>query len=101
MNCDGNLILPQVICCKASYLLAWQDSLHDHHHRGILIEQICKITSLHAPKVSKFVHRFQNIFVFALGPFLPMWVLFFDFNGKMANINKMTKNHFSRSDLGS
>ena len=46
MNCDGNLILPQVICCKASYLLAWQDSLHDHHHRGILIEQICKITSL-------------------------------------------------------
>ena len=42
---------------------------------------------------------FRNVFVFALRPFLPMWVLFFgfngNFNGKMTKINKMAKNHFS------
>ena len=27
---------------------------------------------------------FRTVFVFALGPFFPMWVLFFNFNGKMA-----------------
>ena len=35
---------------------------------------------------------FRTVFVFALGPFLPMKVLFFDFNG---NFNgKMAKNRF-------
>ena len=38
---------------------------------------------------------FRTIFVFALGPFLPMKVIFFDlngnFNGKMTKINKMAK----------
>ena len=36
---------------------------------------------------------FITVFVFALGPFLPMLVIFFDFNGnfngKMANMAKM------------
>ena len=49
--------------------------------------------------------NFRTIFVFALESFLPMKVIFFDyngnFNGKMDKIKKMAKNHFSRSDLGS
>ena len=48
---------------------------------------------------------FGTLFVFAVGPLLPLSVIFFDFsgnfNGKMAKIIKMAKNHFSRSDLGS
>ena len=48
---------------------------------------------------------FGTLFVFAVGPLLPLSVIFFDYNGnfneKMAKINKMAKNHFSRSDLGS
>ena len=47
---------------------------------------------------------FGTLFVFAVGPLLPLSVIFFDFNGncngKMAKINKMAKKHFSRSDLG-
>ena len=47
---------------------------------------------------------FGTLFVFAVGPLLPLSVIFFDYNGnfneKMAKINKMAKNHFSRSDLG-
>ena len=43
--------------------------------------------------------------VFAVGPLLPLSVIFFDynrnFNVKMSKINKMAKNHFSRSHLGS
>ena len=46
---------------------------------------------------------FGTLFVFVVGPLLPLSVIFFDyngnFNGKMAKINKMAKNHFS--DLGS
>ena len=42
---------------------------------------------------------FRTVFVFALRPFLPMWVHFFgfngNFNGKMTKINEMAKNHFS------
>ena len=56
------------------------------------------------PSCSTLLTDFRTIFVFALGPFLPMKVIFFDFNGnfngKMTKINKMAKNHFSRSDLG-
>ena len=37
---------------------------------------------------------FKTVFVFALRPFLPMWVHFFGFNGKMTKINTMAKNHF-------
>ena len=32
--------------------------------RVILIQQICKITSLYAPKVLQILHRFQNCFCF-------------------------------------
>ena len=43
---------------------------------------------------------FGTLFVFAVGPLLPLSVIFFDYNGnfneKMAKINKMAKNHFSR-----
>ena len=48
---------------------------------------------------------FRTVFVFALQPLLPMWVLFFglngNFNGKMTKINKMAKNHFSGVQNGS
>ena len=48
---------------------------------------------------------FGTLFVFAVGPLLPLSVIFFDyngnFNGKMDKIKKMAENHFSRSDLGS
>ena len=57
------------------------------------------------PNYAHLLTDFRTVFVFALGPFLPMKVIFFDyngnFNGKMTKINKMAKNHFSRSDLGS
>ena len=46
---------------------------------------------------------FGTLFVFAVGPLLPLSVIFFDFNGnfngKMAEINKMAKNHFLRKDI--
>ena len=46
---------------------------------------------------------FGTLFIFVVGPLLPLSVIFFDFNGnfngKMAKINKMAKNHFLRSDL--
>ena len=48
---------------------------------------------------------FGTLFVFVVGPLLPLSVIFFDFNGnfngKMAKIVKMAKNHFSRSDSDS
>ena len=45
------------------------------------------------PNYAHLLTDFRTVFVFALGPFLPMFVIFFDFNG---NFNgKMAKNHFS------
>ena len=53
------------------------------------------------PNCYNFSRDFRTVFVFALGLFLTMWVLFFDFNGnfngKMAKINKIAKNNFSKS----
>ena len=44
------------------------------------------------PNYGHWLTDFRTVFVFALGPFLPMFVIFFDFNG---NFNgKMAKNHF-------
>ena len=46
---------------------------------------------------------FGTLFVFVVGPLLPLSVIFFDFNGnfngKMAKINIIAKNHVSRSDF--
>ena len=45
------------------------------------------------PSFATWFTDFKTDFVFALRPFLPMWVLFFgfngNFNGKMTKINKM------------
>ena len=50
------------------------------------------------PSCSSLLTDFRTIFVFALGPFLPMKVIFFDyngnFNGKMVKINKMANLKF-------
>ena len=44
------------------------------------------------PNYAHWLTDFRTVFVFALGPFLPMKVIFFDFNG---NFNgKMAKNRF-------
>ena len=44
------------------------------------------------PNYGHWLTDFRTVFVFALGPFLPMLVIFFDFDG---NFNgKMAKNHF-------
>ena len=44
------------------------------------------------PNFAPWLTDFRTVFVFALGPFLPMFVIFFDFNG---NFNgKMAKNRF-------
>ena len=44
------------------------------------------------PNFAPWLTDFRTVFVFALGPFLPMKVIFFDFNG---NFNgKMAKNYF-------
>ena len=55
------------------------------------------------PNCAHLLTDFRTVFVFALGPFLPMKVIFCDFNanfnGKMAKINKMAKNPFSGFDL--
>ena len=55
------------------------------------------------PSFATWFTGFKTVFVFALQPFLPMWVLFFgfngNFNGKMTKINKMAKNHFSGSKM--
>ena len=58
------------------------------------------------PSFAPWFTGFRTVFVFALRPFLPMWVLFFgfngNFNGKMTTkINKMAKNHFSGVQYGS
>ena len=42
----------------------FQAACHCLCGRGILIKQNCKITSLHTPKMSQFVHRYQNCFCF-------------------------------------
>ena len=43
------------------------------------------------PNCCSLLTDFRTVFVFALGPFLPMLVIFFDFNG---NLNgKMAKNY--------
>ena len=73
----------------ASY--AGQTIIAQHHIRVILIlqkfEKFCML-----PNCSHLLTDFKTVFVFALGPFLPMFVFFFDFNG---NFNgKMAKNHF-------
>ena len=51
------------------------------------------------PNCAHLLTDFRTVFVFALGPFLPMKVIFFDYNGnfnwKMTKINKMAKIHFS------
>ena len=45
------------------------------------------------PNCAHLLTDFRTVFVFFLGPFLPMFVIFFDFNGnfngKMANMAKM------------
>ena len=44
------------------------------------------------PNFAPWLTDFRTVFVFALGPFLPMFVIFFGFNG---NFNgKMEKNRF-------
>ena len=57
------------------------------------------------PSCSHWFTDFRTIFVFALGPFLPMVVVFFrlqwEFQWENGQNKKMAKNHFSRSDLGS
>ena len=61
----------------------------DFKTRVILNQQICML-----PKCYNSSRDLRTVFIFAPGPFLPMWVLFFDFNenfnGKMAKINKIT-----------
>ena len=56
------------------------------------------------PSFAPWFTGFRTVFVFALRPFLPMWVPFGfngNFNGKMTKINKMAKNHFSGVQNGS
>merc|ERR1711978_760148 len=68
--------------------------------RGILILPFFqKSLFCMLPSFATCLKVFKTVFVFALQPFLPMWVLFFGFNGningKMTKINNMAKNHFS------
>ena len=55
------------------------------------------------PSFATWFTGFKTVFVFALRPFLPMWVLFFGFtgifNGKMTKINKMAKITFPGSKM--
>ena len=37
------------------------------------------------PNYAHWLTDFRTVFVFALGPFLPMFVIFFDFNGNWEN----------------
>ena len=57
------------------------------------------------PSFAPWFTGFRTVFIFALRPFLPMWVLFFGFNGnfdgKMTKSNKMAKNHFYGVQNGS
>ena len=36
------------------------------------------------PNYAHWLTDFRTVFVFALGPFLPMFVIFFDFNGEIS-----------------
>ena len=48
---------------------------------GFLFLKISECPIGHAPKLLPLLHCFRTVFVFALRPFLPMWVLFLDYNG--------------------
>ena len=67
----------------ASY--AGQNIIAQHHIRVILILQKFEKSCM-LPNCSHLLTDFKTVFVFALGPFLPMFVFFFNgyFNGKMA-----------------
>ena len=62
------------------------------HGGVILILTKLRILNLACCKIVEFCSVFKTVIVFALGPFLPMSVVFFDFNG---NFNgKMAKIYF-------
>ena len=70
-----------------------------------LFQLFSEIIILHTPKFCHLVHWFQDCFCFCCATF-PFHVgTFFgvngNFNGKMININKMAKNHFSGVQNGS
>ena len=87
--------------------LMWASLIHSPSTNqalgGFLLRKVWNFKLCMLPSWSTLLTDFRTIFVFALGPFLPMKVIFFDyngnFNGKMAKTNKMAKNHFSRSDF--
>ena len=66
---------------SSSFLFGRGGEYNQQLKRGILISKSLKYKILHAPKFCSVVHWFQTVFVFALRPFLPVWVLFFGFNG--------------------
>ena len=77
--------------------------------RVILIQKILFYQLLHGFKLFHFVPRFQNSFCFCSTTipsavrkvFLKLHILYSKNEPKICKIDKMAKNHFSRSDLGS
>ena len=86
------------VTCRGKNYRIWSQTLHCNSQSyivsvgGFLLSKVWHFKFGMLPNCSHLLTDFRTVFVFALGPFLLMLVICFDFNGNF--YGKMAKIHF-------